>query len=230
MFADAYTTLYANYAKLAAYDIVILQCEGSQLESMKKPYLANIRRYADTGGRIFDEHLHSYWIAQGLPPWPSTAAWLQAIDKTAVTTSDVDYRYVVPQGGGARRLAAVRPGDDDARADQSHRRPSTRSMRRCSPTQRWIYTPADSHTQYLTFNTPVEAPEANQCGRVVFTDLHVGSGGGVLALRHAVPDRLLDVADHVRPGKGAGVHVLRPVVVRAARERAADADPDSVMR
>jgi len=48
------------------------------------------------------------------------------------------------------------------------------------PTQRWIYLPTNPNwtsqgtsTQYMTFNTPVEAAADAQCGRVVHTDLHV---------------------------------------------------------
>jgi hypothetical protein len=50
------------------------------------------------------------------------------------------------------------------------------------PTQRWIYlptnvndsvTPNRTSTQYMTFNTPVEAAADAQCGRVVHTDIHV---------------------------------------------------------
>src|SRR4029078_367001 len=44
-------------------------------------------------------------------------------------------------------------------------------------TQQWIYTTTPARTQYLTFNTPVEAAAANQCGRVTFTDVHVATGG-----------------------------------------------------
>ena len=46
--------------------------------------------------------------------------------------------------------------------------------------RRWIWVPQNANdsakresTQYLTFNTPVESAAANQCGRVVFTDVHV---------------------------------------------------------
>jgi hypothetical protein len=53
------------------------------------------------------------------------------------------------------------------------------------PTSEWIYLPGSGGTrssQYLSFNTPVGTPEAMQCGKVVFTDIHiqksVGNTGG----------------------------------------------------
>ena len=45
-----------------------------------------------------------------------------------------------------------------------------------SPAQQWIYTTSPATTQYMTFNTPIEAAAANQCGRVTFTDVHVATG------------------------------------------------------
>ena len=101
--------------------------------------------------------------------------------------------------------------------------------------RRWIWVPQNTNdsekresTQYLTFNTPVESAAANQCGRVVFTDVHVSLGAGDSSHPETpFPIGLHGAADADRAGEGAGVHVLRPVVVRADRNRHADdaADP-----
>ena len=75
-FASSYGTLFPSYTKMAGYDIIMLQCEGRQFANEKMPFLGNMKRYADNGGRVFADHLHSSWIRTGLPPWPATANWI----------------------------------------------------------------------------------------------------------------------------------------------------------
>jgi hypothetical protein len=41
------------------------------------------------------------------------------------------------------------------------------------PTTEWISNASPRAAQYLSFNTPVGTPEAMQCGKVVFTDIHI---------------------------------------------------------
>jgi hypothetical protein len=51
-----------------------------------------------------------------------------------------------------------------------------------APTSEWLYYSSPRSSQYLSFNTPVGTPEAMQCGKVVFTDIHIQksiSVGGV---------------------------------------------------
>ncbi len=175
--ADAYTALFDSYTKLAGYDIVMLECESSQLAAQKTaPRIANMRRYADSGGRIFDEHLHSYWIARGLPPWPGTAAWAQSIQPDLATPISATVNTSFAKG------AALADWLQNVQATTTRGQLSLLTAQHSvdapiAPTQAWISAPPMS-TQYLTFNTPVEAPAAAQCGRVVFTDLHVGTGAG----------------------------------------------------
>jgi len=175
-FANAYSTLFANYNKMLGYDIVILQCEGSQLESAKMPYLGNMKRYADNGGRIFADHLHSVWIRQGLPPWPATATWIGVGDDLPTPiTGTVDTSF--PKGAAlADWLVANNASTTRGQISLVNGQHSVDAV--SSAARRWIYTTSPATTQYLTFNTPVETSAANQCGRVVFTDVHVSLGAG----------------------------------------------------
>jgi hypothetical protein len=43
-------------------------------------------------------------------------------------------------------------------------------------TERWIY--QGNSTKYMSFNTPQGKPPAEQCGRAVFSDIHVAADSG----------------------------------------------------
>jgi hypothetical protein len=178
MFSDAYKVLFANDAKMANYDVLMLQCEGSQLESSKTPYVFNMKKYADNGGRIFAEHLHSVFFRKGPAPWPTTANWLGvAADLASPVIAQIDTSF--PKGMAlADWLTAVGASPMQGQISLDMAQHSVDEP--LHGAQRWIYTSAPTPSvQYLTFNTPVEAAPEDQCGRAVFTDVHVGAGAGM---------------------------------------------------
>jgi hypothetical protein len=175
MFAGSYSTLFPSYAKMAGYDIIMLQCEGSQFANEKMPFLGNMKRYADNGGRVFADHLHSSWIRTGLPPWPATADWIGVGTDLNTITGLVDTSF--PKGVALAdwlfNVGASTTRGQIGLVMAQHSVDAT-----FGSTRRWIYTASPASTQYLTFNAPVEAAAANQCGRVVFTDVHVSASAG----------------------------------------------------
>ena len=190
-FADSYGTLFPNYGKMTGYDMIILQCEGEQLTTEKMPFLGNMKKYADHGGRVFADHLHSAWIRTGLPPWPATANWIGVGDDLpSPVAANVDASF--PKGMALSQWL-VNTGASTA-AGQISLKAGQHSVAEVNApaARRWIWVPQNPNdsmkrqsTQYLTFNTPVESSAANQCGRVVFTDIHVAnvvtdSGGKVI--------------------------------------------------
>jgi hypothetical protein len=176
-------TLWGDPAALARYDLLVLSCESSQCGSAKRPYIANIKAYADIGGRLFLDHLHFYWLRSGAPPWPDTAVYVgTGKDLPSPFTSKIDTSF--PKGVSFADWL-VNVGATPTRG-QITILGGQYSVEAALPptTQRWIYTDANpgdtsamhSGVEYMTMNTPAElaatAPEM-QCGRVVYTDLHV---------------------------------------------------------
>ena len=78
-FADA-TAFWSDTAKLKAYDLVLLACEGQQNAATKPPAaLQALSDFESQGGRVFASHWHDYWFASGPAPLPSTGTWSDLI-------------------------------------------------------------------------------------------------------------------------------------------------------
>jgi hypothetical protein len=180
----AATTLWGDVNKMLGYDILVMSCEGGQFATVKLPFINNIKRYADAGGRLFNDHLHFYWLRNGPAPWPTTATYIGAADKL-LTPIAATLDTTFPKGAALSAWltntgATTTPGQIQLYSSQHSVTVTNPAL-----SQQWIYVPVDTQdpmmrqaTQYLTFNTPVESTPANQCGRVVFTDIHVSSASG----------------------------------------------------
>lgn len=176
-FTDA-EDFWATTAGLSPYDIVLLACEGGQNTSQKP---ASSRQamfdYTAAGGRVFASHWHNYWLEKGPDPFPQTATWNHDDDLADPFTALVDTSFPKGQAlaewlvnvGGATTL-----GEIVIHAGQH-------TVDAVNPTysRQWIYSKNPQSVQYFTFNTPATAPPDMQCGRVVFSDIHVSSGDSV---------------------------------------------------
>ena len=183
------TTLYDNPAELSKYDVVIADCVGSELDKTTAQR-GNVETYANGGGRLFTSHFGYVWLydqpaansftptatwnpAQAAPPdqdgyidvsflkGQTFAQWIYAVNAQAVTST-----LAVPR----IRVNTVRHDFDAVNA----------------PAERWVFGTRNGSAQSPTnpavplqyaFNTPIAAPPAGKCGRVLFSDFHVSSGG-----------------------------------------------------
>ena len=186
------TTLWGSVDKLKSYDIVIFSCEGGQNPGTKpQSAMQAVHDYADLGGRVFLSHWHNIWVGgdrndanHSLADWKSIATFnfgasqppngstqQTLVDETApkgrpfatwlLNTGASTVRGQLPVVDARYTCSAVTPG----KAEQ------------------WVYVdPAHpliagaSGVQDMLFTTPVEQPEANRCGKVVFSDMHVSAG------------------------------------------------------
>ncbi|HEY8379757.1 MAG TPA: hypothetical protein VIK91_24875, partial [Nannocystis sp.] len=114
--------------------------------------------------------------AGGPDPWPSTATFVNKPDLPNPTTGKIDTSF--PKGQALADWmvhvgGSLVPGEMQIKEAQH-----TIEAVNPATSTRWVYTeaPVTPTVQYYTFNTPVGAPDEEQCGRVVDSDIHVSSG------------------------------------------------------
>ncbi len=181
---DAYA-FWANKAELTKHDIVINSCECSPVDRKPQGYQA-MHDYVNGGGRLFGTHYHYNWFApgNGQADFNSTAQWL------APGPSNGPPWYInttFPKGVAfdawvQNVFKGAPPSKGQITLDYAAHDVGIVT----GATTPWIYYGDQNlknkayNTAYLSFNAPVNAQPAAQCGLAVFSDLHVSSGGGSL--------------------------------------------------
>jgi hypothetical protein len=178
------TALWDTLGDLMGYDIVLLSCEGEETLSMNQQALHD---YASAGGRVFASHFHYSWFNTGpygsenLATWTTGSNSMGNIMATIVTTLPGGQPF--PKGQALNQwlgnVGALMNGElpiEQARHNADVSAANT-------PSQSWILADQNANpagaTEYFSFNTPTNAamtPDGpGYCGRVVFSDLHVGA-------------------------------------------------------
>ncbi|MBI2387990.1 MAG: hypothetical protein HYV09_00105 [Deltaproteobacteria bacterium] len=201
LFPDA-TTLWNDATQLKKYDIVLMACEGAEygdpssstsvptkptatvLKGTKSATsLANMKSFVDTGGRVFASHYHRYWLKSGPTPFPSLASWNDYQDFWPTITERITTTF--PKGAAmANWLVNIGASSTVGTLAVSQAQHSISSVD-ATKVLDWIYAKDQKDlsganvsyaTQYFSFNTPVGVTADSQCGRFVYSDIHVSSG------------------------------------------------------
>lgn len=161
--------LWATPANLARYDLVAFPCQTTG--GPDPTGRGNIKTYADSGGRVYVTDLSQDIIKTGPAPWPSTATWNESVTFSNPATIDTSF----PKGAAlADWLEAI--GATTKKGQIPLENTYARLTSAVAPAQRWVY--STTTTQTYSFNTPVGADAASQCGRVVYSSFHIAHGAG----------------------------------------------------
>jgi hypothetical protein len=192
-FASA-TPLWNSAASLEAYDIVLMACEGAWNGdpdaggTKSAAALQAMDAFEKAGGRVFMSHWHDYWIENGPAPLPSTGTWSDFTqppppDPAGSTGYPGTINTSFPKGQAFHDwLANVGALDGSGQLDIHQSKANLSGVG--SGVEQWVTianpdsvpTPGATAVQYMSFNTPLDVDASAQCGRVVYSDLHVSSG------------------------------------------------------
>ncbi|MFO0575397.1 MAG: carboxypeptidase regulatory-like domain-containing protein [Polyangia bacterium] len=166
----------SNWTK---YDIVMLSCEGgnTHMEVKSAAAVQNLENYINMGGRVFATHWQHGWIINAAAGRPirNVATFASMADPGNVTAKIntgftkgralADW-LILPNVWG--------PSAPPARGDLPIN-PAQWSVATTSQTLTQTWVNYNNVPQYFSFNAPVGASTGDQCGQMVFTDIHVSS-------------------------------------------------------
>ena len=207
---QANTNLWDGPEDLLKNDVVLFSCEGAPtayLSGSAGP--ANLMQYVNNGGRVFASHYHFAWLTEtDVTPanpfatvTPPLATWSN-LTNSAILNDNVSFPTDIvttlangnpfPEGVALKAwLGSVDALDSSGKLDVYYARDNSDVTATNTNSQAWAAldpSVASSYpqttsapTQYFSFDTPIGTGAGEQCGRFVYSDLHVSGGPGVAA-------------------------------------------------
>jgi hypothetical protein len=236
---QAQDALWDKQEDINKYDQVLFACEGHPNEKPGPgPGTAQgfVQQYANLGGRVFATHYSYVWLYEN-DPWGCSAPGKGSGTPDCTTAGhtiaawDADQDHSSPNTITSTVDTTFQKGSDfskwmdvvGASTSPGSGQMSINVWRRdldavIAPAQRWLFTtdpnPANM-IQHLTFNTPVDAPVDQQCGRVLYSDFHVSdtqaqtntfpdecNGGSLSPQEKVLEFMLFDLASCIAPDTG----------------------------
>ncbi len=192
---QSYQYLWNTDANMQAYDVVLLSCEGSPTTGLTDAGRTVLSDYTNNGGRVFASHYHYSWftptgpfsmVNPPLATWQTSTPGFVGMDQTVPYNGNIV--TTLPNGMPFPEGAALKMWLGNVGALTNGQLPIyyTRDNATVTATnthsQPWVTldpsTPAPNAAQYFSFDTPIGVSASEQCGRVVYSDLHVSGGAG----------------------------------------------------
>ncbi|HEY8080360.1 MAG TPA: carboxypeptidase regulatory-like domain-containing protein [Labilithrix sp.] len=177
---DSYLALWDKKEDLLPYDIVLLSCEGRETVNPNQQALYD---YAALGGRVFASHFHyAYFNSGPFDVAPELAQWTAGSNNyNATILADIQTQLydggTFPKGVAMKQWLTNTGALDAGQLAIVEARHNAVLTSANANSQQWIVKTDEvpNQTQYFSVNTPLGAAEDKLCGRVVYSDLHIGA-------------------------------------------------------
>jgi hypothetical protein len=177
----------ASTEALDNYDQVIFPCWGvdprtSTANQKTATQQANVIDYTTAGGRVFGTHFSYSWLYNDAP-FSGTATWIDDLQYTTATANVPDpgpsepdvttfYQWInsLPQSPATNGTFTVTSPRNDFSAINAATSELWASVTGATTA---ITGDPTSFPLIYTFQTPVPPPAATECGKVIYSDMHV---------------------------------------------------------
>jgi hypothetical protein len=182
-------------ADMMPYDITLLTCEGHETYGTNAPVpplsaaqQQALYNYTQMGGRVFASHYHYAWFNTG--PFAAVKPPLATWSRGTNDMGDIDalVETTLPNGSAFPRGQAMSEWLMNVNALTNGELPIQEARHNADVgaantlSTPWIVADSKAHpagaTEYFSFDTPFGVAPVEQCGRVVYSDLHVGAASG----------------------------------------------------